>query len=88
MNALETLRTAAAHRVQISLDGDDLIMEAPAAPPPAVLTAIKDNKGEIVTVLRAAMRPKNCSENEWLAAVVDAARLGYGILLTKQELPC
>jgi hypothetical protein len=87
MNALETLRAACAHRVQISLDGDELNMEAPAAPPDAVVAAIKRNKAEIVTLLRATMRPKGYNDDEWLAAVADAARLGYPVVVQEQERP-
>jgi hypothetical protein len=87
MSALDTLRDAARHGVQITLDGDDLELAAPVAPPEAVLAAIKRHKAEIVTLLRAAMRPRGCSDDEWLAACIDAARLGYGLLITEQEKP-
>jgi hypothetical protein len=88
LNALETLRAAAAHHVQISLDGDDLIMEAPTTPPDAVVAAIKRNKAAIVTMLRAATRPKGYTDDRWLAAVADAARLGYPLVIPEQERPC
>jgi hypothetical protein len=77
MTTLETLRAAARHGVQISLDGDDLVMEAPTGPPDAVLASIKRNKSEIIILLRAALRPAGYSDVEWLAAVADAQRLGY-----------
>jgi hypothetical protein len=62
-------------------------MEAPAVPPDAVRAAIKRHKAEIVTLLKATMRPMNCSDADWLAAYVDAARLGYGLLIADQEKP-
>ncbi len=88
MSALDTLRAARAAGIQLSLDGNDLVMEAPAPPPPAVVAALKQNKAEIVTLLRVAMRPQGCPDDEWLAAVVDAARLSYGLLIPKQGRQC
>ena len=41
MSALETLRAAARHGVQITPDGDDLELAAPAAPPEAVLPRLR-----------------------------------------------
>src|SRR3954470_20760808 len=53
MNARETLSAAAQHGVHITLDGDDLTMEAAEGPPAEVVASIKQNKAEIVTLLRA-----------------------------------
>jgi hypothetical protein len=85
MRAFETLRAAGTHGVQITLDGDDLELAGPAAPPDTVLAAIKKHKAEIVTLLRAAMRPAGYSDEQWLAACIDAARLGYGLLIAERE---
>jgi hypothetical protein len=51
------------------------------------VAAIKRNKAEIVTLLRATMRPKGYNDDEWLAAVADEARLGYPVVVQEQERP-
>src|ERR1700756_2932108 len=81
MSAAEALKAARAACIRVGIDGDDLVMEAPARPPDAVLAAIKHNKLKIIALLRAPERPKNVDDNEWLAAIVEAHRLGYGRLL-------
>jgi hypothetical protein len=86
MSTVEALKAARAADIGVRIDGDDLVMEAPAAPPDAVLAAIKHNKLEIM--LRAPERPKSVGDNEWLAAIVDAHRLGYGRLLREPAHPC
>jgi hypothetical protein len=87
MNALETLKAAARRGVQLTLDGVVLKVTGQVKPPDPVLAAIKEHKADIVALLRAAMRPKFCSDAEWLAACVDAARLGYRLLIAEQEKP-
>jgi hypothetical protein len=88
MSAAEALKAARAAGIRVGIDGDDLVMEAPTRPPDAVLAAIKHNKLEIVALFRAPERPKNFGDNEWLAAIVEAHRLGYGRLLSKPAHPC
>ena len=87
MSAAEALKAARAAGTRVGIDGNDLVLEASAPPPDAVLAAIKHNKLEIVALLRASERPKNVGDNEWLAAIVEAHRLGYGRLLREPAHP-
>lgn len=52
MSAIEALKAARAAAVEILLDGDDLVLEAPACPPPAVLDLLSQHKPEIIALLR------------------------------------
>jgi hypothetical protein len=88
MSPVEALKAAWAAGIRVGIDGDDLVIEAPTRPPDAVLAAIKRNKLEIVALLRASERPKNVGDNEWLAAIVEAHRLGYGRLLREPAYLC
>jgi hypothetical protein len=53
MKAREALTAAARHGVEVRLDGENLTLEAATAPPDTVIAAIKQNKSEIVALLRA-----------------------------------
>jgi hypothetical protein len=53
MKAREALTAAARHRVEVRLDGEILTLEAATAPSDAVIAAIKQNKPEIVALMRA-----------------------------------
>jgi hypothetical protein len=53
MRALEALKAARAAGVDIALDGEDLVLQAPAPPQAFVLDALSRNKAEIVALLRA-----------------------------------
>ena len=52
MSAAEALKVARAAGVELSLDGDDLVLEAPAPPPEAVLDLLAHNKLGLVALLR------------------------------------
>lgn len=54
MSATEALRAARAAGVSVGLDGDDLVLQASAPPPPAVLNALSRHKPAIVALLRPA----------------------------------
>jgi hypothetical protein len=88
MTALDVLRSAARYNVRVWLDGDRMLMNAPVKPPDHIICALKVNKPGIVVILRAAIRPKGCSDDEWLAAVGDAARLEYWVQPIEQDRPC
>jgi hypothetical protein len=57
MSATEMLKAAARHGMQVTLEGDNLVLNAATMPPDAVLAAIRAHKAEIVSVLRAAATP-------------------------------
>jgi TubC N-terminal docking domain len=80
MSAVTLIREAAKSGVWFGLNGGNLVLEAPAKPPDALLAKLKANKAEIVALLRqaaCAVRPVGYSDAEWLAAIADAERLGY-----------
>ena len=52
MNAVDTLNAARFAGVELTLDGDDLVLEGASTPPPAVLDALSRHKPEIVALLR------------------------------------
>ena len=54
MTAPEALRAAWSAGVKIGLDGDDLVLEASAPPPAAVLDALSRHKSGVVALLRPA----------------------------------
>ena len=60
MNAVEALKAARAAGIQLGIDGDDLVLEASASPPPAVIDLLSRHKAEVVALLRPA-------ENGWSA---------------------
>jgi hypothetical protein len=55
MSAAEALRAARDAGVDIAVDGNDLILEASAAPPTVVLDLLSRHKSEIITFLAAAI---------------------------------
>jgi hypothetical protein len=52
MSAVEALNAARAAGVQIEVDGNDLVLEASAPPPPAVIELLASQKAEVVALLR------------------------------------
>jgi hypothetical protein len=54
MSAVEALKAARAAGVGIALEGEDLMLEASAPPPAAVLDALSRHKADIIALLRAA----------------------------------
>ena len=53
MNAADALTLAHAAGVRVGTDGDDLVLEASAPPPSAVLDLLSRHKAGIVTLLRS-----------------------------------
>ena len=52
MSAAEALKAALAAGVSVEIDGDDLVLEASAPPPPAVLDLLSQHKAPIIAMLR------------------------------------
>ena len=88
MKATEAFQAARQFNVQINLCGENLALDAPEAPPERVLDALRENKPQILAILRASIRPAGYSDDAWHAAVGDAARLGYWVVPIKPEFPC
>ena len=56
MSAAQALRAARDAGVAVGVDGDDLILEASAPPPAAILDLLSRNKAEVLALLRATVR--------------------------------
>ena len=52
LSAAEALKAARAAGIRLRIDGDDLVLEASAPPPPAVLDLLSSNKSGIVALLQ------------------------------------
>jgi hypothetical protein len=52
MSAGEALKAARAIGIRVGIDGDDLVLEASAPPPCAVLDLLSRHKADIVTLLQ------------------------------------
>jgi hypothetical protein len=65
MSAAEALKAARAAGIKLAIDGDDLVLEASASPPPAVIDRLTGHKTEIVAMLRP--RRDGWSADDWQA---------------------
>jgi hypothetical protein len=53
MTATDAINVARHAGIELMLDGDDLVLEAPAPPPPIVLDLLSRHKAEVVAILSA-----------------------------------
>jgi hypothetical protein len=65
MSAAEALKSAWAAGVSITIDGDDLVLQGSAPPPPAVLDLLSRHKAGVVALLHPAH--DGWSAEDWLA---------------------
>jgi hypothetical protein len=63
MSAAEALEVARAVGIRVGIDDDDLVLEALAPPPPALLDLLSRHKAGIVTLLRLA--DEGWSAEDW-----------------------
>ena len=73
MNAVEALAAAQAAGVSVRIDGDDLVLEASAAPPSSVLDLLAHHKVSILSLLREADR--GWSAEDWQAFFDERAAI-------------
>jgi hypothetical protein len=66
VSAAEALKAAHDAGVSVAIDGDDLLLQASAPPPPVVLDALSRHKAAIVALLRP---PSRVLRAEWTAGV-------------------
>jgi hypothetical protein len=71
MSATEALRAARAVGIYLGVDGDDLVLEAPAAPPADVLDLLARHKPAVVALLRPG--GEGWSAEEWQGFFDDRA---------------
>src|SRR5262245_60969432 len=73
MSAPEALKAARAAGIHLGIEGDDLVLEAPAAPPPAVLDLLSRHKAGVVALLHPAN--DGWSAEDWLAFFEERANI-------------
>jgi hypothetical protein len=71
MTAAEALEAARAVGVRVDTDGPDLLLDAEAAPPDAVLDALKRHKAKIVVLIRSGTQA--WSREDWRAFFEERA---------------
>ena len=54
MSASEAIKAARDAGIEVGIDGDNLVLKAPAAPPATILNPLSRHKAEVVAVLAAA----------------------------------
>ena len=67
MSPASALRAARAAGIDLRIDGSDLVLEAPAPPPPDVLNLLARHKAAIVVILRLGAGDEGWSEADWKA---------------------
>jgi hypothetical protein len=67
MSALEALKKARAVGIRLDIDGEDLMLQAPAPPPPNVVEALSIHKTDIVALLRPTK--DGWSAEDWLTSI-------------------
>ena len=77
MSAIEALRMAHVAGVALSVDQDDLVLDAPSEPPAVVLDLLRQHKAGVVELLRRGLRVRYCrwSAEEWRAFSMSALGL-------------
>jgi hypothetical protein len=81
MSAAEALMAARTADIQISIDGDDLVLESAAEPPVAIVALLKEHKAGILTVLRsanAAWSAEDCQTEVAAAATASTPIIASG----------
>jgi hypothetical protein len=73
MSVVEAFKVARAAGVELTLDGDDLVLEAASAPPAAVLHTLSRHKAEIVALLRPGR--DGWSAEDWQAFFDERAAM-------------
>jgi hypothetical protein len=71
MSAAEALNVARAAGIHLEVDGDDLVLEASAPPPTAVLDLLSRHKADVVRMLRSA--EDGLSAEDWHALYDERA---------------
>ena len=66
MTVTEALQLARSQGVEVTLDGDDLVLKAEAAPPPRLLAILGRGKWDIVAALRLREAEERRSIVQWV----------------------
>jgi hypothetical protein len=70
MNAAEVIKEAAAAGIQIAIEGDELSLQATAAPPKATIDLITQHKPEIINLLKRGRGVPAEVPVSWLEMIV------------------
>lgn len=73
MSAVEALQAATRAGVKVALDGDDLVLEASAPPPSAILDQLSHHKAGVMALLRS--RLDVWSGHDWRAHFDERAAI-------------
>ena len=74
MSATEALKLAHAAGIHFKIDGEDLVLGAPAPPPPALLSLLSRHKADILALLKPA--------EDWRTLFEERAALAvFGFLM-------
>jgi hypothetical protein len=74
MKPNEVLKHARAAGLRIEVDGDDLILDADAEPPSALLDLLRQHKPQLITMLRRG--PDGWTGEDWRAFFDERAAIG------------
>ena len=74
MSATDAIKAACEVGVELGLDGQHLVLSAPAAPPPAVLDLIAWHKADVIAILRAREEDRWNAE-DWRACYDERAAI-------------
>ena len=66
MTVTEALELARSHSVEVTLDGDELVLKAEAAPPPRLLAILGRGKWDIVAAFRLREAEERRSIVQWV----------------------
>src|SRR5690348_10675116 len=83
MSAAEALRAARTSGIDVRIDGDDLALEAPAAPPAELLELLARYKPEIVALLQSGA--DGWSAEDWQAYFNERAGIAEFAGLPRPE---
>jgi hypothetical protein len=74
MSATEAFKEARAAGIRVNIDGDDLVLEAPAPPSPALLSLLKHHKAGILALLQP--KKDGWTAENWHALFEEPAEIG------------
>jgi hypothetical protein len=74
MSATEALKEARAAGIHVNIDGDDLVLEAPAPPSPALLSLLKHHGASILALLQP--KKDGWTAEDWHTLFEERAEIG------------
>ena len=95
MSAAEALKAARAAGIRLEIDGDDLVLEASAPPPPVVLDLLSRDKVHVIAMLRGQKRvdelgpvqPRRTTEKAQGVELTEEADTSGRIINSLDRLP-